>query len=54
MQLLSLISQNENEKAAEKAKEFGWLRMKEEKLIKSLERIEFEEKLELLNLKKPW
>ena len=54
MQLLSLISQNENEKAAEKAKEFGWLRMKEEKLIKSLERIEFEEKLKLLNLKKPW
>jgi thymidylate synthase (FAD) len=54
LQLLSLIVQGENQKAVDKANEFGWLKTKDDKLIKSLERIEFEEKLDQLNLKKPW
>ncbi len=32
----------------------GWLRKKDDKLVKSLERIEFERKLEKLNLTPPW
>lgn len=54
MDLLGLISNNKNEDAIEKAKELGWVKYKESKLVSNLERIEFEDKLDLLNLKKPW
>ena len=36
------------------AENAGWLRKKDGKLVKSLERIEFEQKLEKLNLQVPW
>ncbi|MBK7106335.1 MAG: FAD-dependent thymidylate synthase [Ignavibacteriae bacterium] len=54
LDLLSLISNGKNQQAVEKAKEFGWLKEKDEKIIKNLERFEFEEKLEQLNIKVPW
>ena len=54
MELLSLIANNRNADAIVKAKEFGWLKYKDSKIIKNLERIEFEEKLESINLSKPW
>ncbi len=54
LQLLSLIANNKNKEATQLATEFGWLKMKDDKLVKSLERIEFEEKLESLNIPKPW
>jgi thymidylate synthase (FAD) len=54
VELLSLIASNQNELAIEKAKEIGWVKYKEDKLLNNLERNEFEEKLELLKLKKPW
>lgn len=54
MELLGLISNKKNEEAVKKAIAFGWVKYKEEKLLGNLERTEFEEKLELLNLTKPW
>ncbi len=36
------------------AENAGWLRKKDGKLVKSLERIEFEQKLQKLNLQVPW
>jgi len=54
MNLLTLISNSENEKAVDLAKEIGWVKYKDSKINSHLERKEFEEKLELLNLSKPW
>jgi len=54
MELLKLISNNQHEHAIEKAKEFGWVKYKEHKLLGNLERAEFEEKINLLKLKIPW
>ncbi len=54
MKLLGLISNSKNDEAIELAKEIGWIKYKEDKLIGNLERKEFEEKLESLNLNKPW
>jgi len=55
MELLKLIGNNKLSEAVDKAEEYGWLRInKEGKRIKSLERIEFEEKLKKLDFKIPW
>ncbi|MBK8946040.1 MAG: FAD-dependent thymidylate synthase [Ignavibacteriae bacterium] len=54
IELLSLISNNNTIQAIEKAKNFGWLKEKDGKIIGNLERLEFEEKLIQLNLKAPW
>jgi len=54
MDLLGLISNNKGEDAIERAKELGWVKYKESRLVNNLERMEFEEKLDILNLKKPW
>lgn len=54
MELLGLIANNKNEEAIEQAKEKGWIKFRNEKLLKNMERNEFEKKLQLLNLKKPW
>lgn len=54
MDLLALISNNKMEEAIEKAKSIGWVKYKESRLLNNLERKEFEEKLDLLNLSKPW
>jgi hypothetical protein len=55
MEILTLINSNEKEKAVEQAKEFGWLKVnKEGNRIKSMERIEFENKLKKLNVEIPW
>lgn len=54
MELLKLIAGQKKNEALEKAKQLGWLKYKENKLLKNMERSEFEEKLELVDLKKPW
>jgi thymidylate synthase (FAD) len=54
MDLLALIANNKTDEAIETAKSLGWLKYGEEKLLGNLERKEFEEKLESLNLAKPW
>lgn len=54
VELLSLIANNQYDLAIEKAKNIGWVKYKQDKLLNNLERNEFEEKLELLKLKKPW
>lgn len=52
--LLKLILSQEKEQSINKAKEIGWLKFKDDKLVSNLERIEFEEKLSLLNIEIPW
>lgn len=54
MELLSFICNNQKDLAIEKAKNIGWIKYKQDKLLNNFERNEFEEKLELLKLKKPW
>lgn len=51
--LKSIISGNIPE-ALKSAEEFGWLKKKDQALVNNRERNEFEEKLDLLGLKKPW
>jgi thymidylate synthase (FAD) len=55
MEILTLINSNEKEKAVKRAEDFGWLRVnKDGNRIKSMERIEFEDKLRKMNLEIPW
>lgn len=54
MGILKQIYLGNNEGANKAAEKTGWLQKKEDKLVKSLERIEFEEKLERLEIKFPW
>lgn len=54
MELLGLISNNKNEQAITRAKEAGWLNVKNGKIASNMERWEFEEKLKKLELKVPW
>ncbi len=54
IELLKLIAQNQIKEANDRASEIGWLKKKDSELVSNLERYEFEEKLELLNFKKPW
>lgn len=51
--LKALISNNIDE-AIKIAEDFGWLNKIENRLTRNRERIEFEEKLNLLGLSKPW
>lgn len=53
-EILGLLANNKNDEAIERVKELGWLKYKEDKLINNMERTEFEAKLELANIKKPW
>ena len=54
LELLGLIANGKNEEAVELAKEFGWIKYRDSKLLGNLERKEFEDKLTSLGLKKPW
>ncbi len=55
MKILKELIAESNDTAIELAEEFGWLRKNESgALVKSLERVEFEEKLGKLNLTPPW
>lgn len=54
MKLLTLIANAQNEKAIKFAEEIGWVKYKDSKINSHLERREFEEKLESLNLNAPW
>ncbi len=49
----NIISAN-TETVLEIAEKAGWLKVKDGRLVKNLERMEMEEKLELLGLEKPW
>ncbi len=49
----NIISAN-TEAVLEIAEKAGWLKVKDGRLVKNLERMEMEEKLELLGLEKPW
>ncbi len=53
-EILGLLANNKNDEAIERVKELGWLKYKEDKLVNNMERAEFEAKLELANIKKPW
>jgi len=55
IEILTLINSNKKEKAVKRAEDFGWLRInKDGNRIKSMERIEFEDKLRKMNLEIPW
>ncbi len=54
MEILKSMIAGDNSEAMKLSEEAGWLRKKEGKLVKSLERIEFEKKLQKLNLTPPW
>ncbi len=54
MKILEKIISEKTGEALDIAKDAGWLRVKEGRLVKSLERIEFEQKIAKLNLKAPW
>lgn len=53
-EILGLLANDKNDEAIERVKELGWLKYKEDKLVNNMERAEFEAKLELANIKKPW
>lgn len=54
MRILRSMLQNDHEAAVKIAADAGWLKRREDKLVMNLERVEFEEKLEELGVKKPW
>lgn len=54
LQLLRVIIQGNDQDAVKLAESFGWLNKTEKGLSRNRERIEFEEKLEFLDLKIPW
>jgi len=54
MEVLKKLYRGDKKEAIKIAEESGWLRRKEGKLVKSLERFEFEEKLEKLGIEFPW
>ncbi len=54
MDILKFIYMNNLQAAKEVAEESGWLRIKDGSFIKSLERTEFEQKMDILNIKYPW
>jgi len=54
MEVLKKLYRGDKKEAIKIAEESGWLRRKKGKLVKSLERFEFEEKLEKLGIEFPW
>ncbi len=54
MLVLKELVNGRNEAAMKLAESFGWLNKKDGNLVRNRERIEFEEKLNSLNLLKPW
>ncbi|MEW6701124.1 MAG: FAD-dependent thymidylate synthase [Bacteroidota bacterium] len=54
LQIIKQIIADKNQEAIKLAENFGWLGKVEGRLSRNRERIEFEEKLESLGLKKPW
>ncbi len=53
--VMSCLANGEQDKAMKMADEFGWLNKRDDGSLKqNLERMEFEEKLERINLKVPW
>jgi thymidylate synthase (FAD) len=51
--LKKLYSGNKDE-AVKLADSFGWLKIIDKRFAKNIERMEFEEKLEILGINKPW
>lgn len=54
LKILKAIISNNNDEAIKCAEELGWLKKSENRLSRNRERIEFEDKLKLLGLPKPW
>jgi len=54
LQILSALYKGDTEKAVALAREFGWITYKDGKLSGNIERLEFEQKLQALNIAIPW
>lgn len=54
LKLLSLLANGKKEEAVEAAKEYGWIKYKDDKITFNMERWEFEGKLNELNIPIPW
>jgi thymidylate synthase (FAD) len=54
MQVMKAIVNGRTDEAIKLAESFGWLNKKDGKLSRNRERIEFEAKLQLLGMNKPW
>jgi thymidylate synthase (FAD) len=54
LNVLKAINSGDREEVLRLADEYGWLRKIEDRLAKNRERIEFEEKLNLLGIQIPW
>ncbi len=54
IEVLSRIYAGDNENAVKLADQFGWLKIIDNRFSKNIERMEFEEKLDRLGIKKPW
>lgn len=54
LKILKAVISNNIDEAIKIAEDFGWLNKIENRLTRNRERIEFEEKLNLLGLSKPW
>lgn len=54
IEVLGRIYAGDNENAVKLADQFGWLKIIDNRFSKNIERMEFEEKLDRLGIKKPW
>lgn len=54
IEVLARIYAGDNENALKLADQFGWLKIIDNRFSKNIERMEFEEKLDRLGIKKPW
>lgn len=54
IEVLGRIYAGDNDNAVKLADQFGWLKIIDNRFSKNIERMEFEEKLDRLGIKKPW
>lgn len=54
IEVLKKIYSGKKEEAVKLADSFGWLKINDKRFAKNIERMEFEEKLDLLGIEKPW
>lgn len=54
IEVLKKLYSGNKEEAVKLADSFGWLKIIDKRFVKNIERMEFEEKLEILGIDKPW
>jgi thymidylate synthase ThyX len=54
MEILKLIFSQKKKEAKQFAEEMGWIKYKDDQLKFNIERYEFEQKLDTLNIPHPW